>query len=193
MGRAGANLPPRPPKVQKLSENDAPEGTPGTPQGTLKSSKSGKKSHPKIIIFPNPLWEGFRKIFELKNGAKMSRKWGLRRQRERKQQKLQKPQICNTFHKKTPIFQGLKTYKIDKNLRKCMQRTKLALRWPSRSDFSWFCLHFGAPRGAWNDPKKSQKRSLKKGLTKHPIAPPSPNGDRAQVKLKIYQIVYPSD
>ena len=39
-----------------------------------------------------------------------------------------KPQMCNTFHKKTPIFQGLKTYKIDKNLKKCMQRTKLAQR-----------------------------------------------------------------
>ena len=32
------------------------------------------------------------------------------------------------FPQKTPIFQGLKTYKINKNLRKSMQRTKLALR-----------------------------------------------------------------
>ena len=29
---------------------------------------------------------------------------------------------------KTPIFQGLKTYKIDKNIKKNMQRTKLAHR-----------------------------------------------------------------
>ena len=29
---------------------------------------------------------------------------------------------------KTPIFQGLKTYKIDKNLKKCKQRRKLAQR-----------------------------------------------------------------
>ena len=39
-GHAGANLLPGPPKVQKLNESCAPEGTPGTPQGTPKSLKS---------------------------------------------------------------------------------------------------------------------------------------------------------
>ena len=37
--------------------------------------------------------------------------------------------------RKTPIFQDPKTYKIQKNLRKCMQKPKLAQRSPSRSDF----------------------------------------------------------
>ena len=32
------------------------------------------------------------------------------------------------FPQKTPIFQGLKTYTIDQNLKKCMQKTKLAQR-----------------------------------------------------------------
>ena len=42
--------------------------------------------------------------------------------------KIAKTSNLQYLPQKTPIFQGLKTYKIDKNLKKCMQRTKLAQR-----------------------------------------------------------------
>ena len=164
-GRAGANLPPGPPKVQKLSENGAPEGTPGTPQGTLKSSKSGKKSHPKIIIFPNPLWEGFRTIFELKNGAKMSLKWGLRRQRERKQQKLKKPQICNTFHKKHLFFKVWKHTKSTKTSKNaCKERSSHKGDPPEAifHDFASILELPGEPEMILKQPKEESEKKTQK-------------------------------
>ena len=57
------------PKIQKWTENYSSEGTPGTPQGTPKSSKSLKKS--KNYNFPTPVWEGLWSISDVKNWAKI--------------------------------------------------------------------------------------------------------------------------
>ena len=42
--------------------------------------------------------------------------------------KIAKTSNLQYLPQKTPIFQSLKTYKIDQNLKKCMQKTKPAQR-----------------------------------------------------------------
>ena len=141
-GRAGANLAPGHPKIQKWNENGAPEGTPGTPQGTPKSSKSWKKSIQKTIIFPTPVWEGFWMIFILKHGAKIGAKWGLREHGEREQQKIQKSQICNTFHKKRLFFKVQKHATLMQTSKNACKKRSSRKGDPTEAIFVWFYLHF---------------------------------------------------
>ena len=139
-----------------------PRGVPGDPPRDPKIVKIRKKKSSKNRYFSEPPLRGVSHDFWAQKWSKNGPKMRSTKAEGEETAKIAKTSNLQYLRQKTPIFQGLKTYKIDKNLKKCKQRRKLAQRWPSRSDFSWFCLHFGAPRRTWNDPKTAKRGVWKK-------------------------------
>ena len=154
------------PKSAKIKRKWRPRGDPWDPPRDPKIVKIRKKKSSKNHNFSDPPLKRVSDDFWAQKWSKNEPKMRSQRAEGEETAKIAKTSNLQYLPQKTPIFQGLKTYKIDKNLKKCMQRTKLAQRWPSRSDFSWFCLYFGAPRGAWNDLKTAKRGVWKKDSKK---------------------------
>ena len=159
--RAGANLPPRPPKVRKWRENGAPEGTPGTSQGTPKSPKSWKKSNQKFIIFPNPVRERILTILDPKIKLKwvqneVSESRGRGNSKKRKNLKFAIPSTKNTYFSRSKSMQNWQ--KPRKMHAKNEARTKVTLQ----KRFFMILPPFWSSQGSLKAPKKSQKRGVKK-------------------------------
>ena len=152
-----------------------PRGDPWDPPRDPKIVKIVKKSNQKIIIFPTPVWEGFWPIFDLKNEAKMGPKWGLREQRERKQQKTQKPQICNTFHKKHLFFKVRKHAKLRKTLKNACWKRSSHKGDPPEAIFHDFASILGPPGDSEITKKQSKKRSKKSSKKRRFGRPPWSN------------------
>ena len=95
----------------------------------------------------------------------MSPKWGFREQMERKQQKTQKPWICNTFHKKHLFFKVQKHTRFTKTLENASKKGSWHKGDPPGAifhDFPSLLELPGGPEMSLKRPKEESENKVKK-------------------------------
>ena len=145
-----------PQKCKNEAKMAPPRGPLGPPQGSQNRQNREKKVIKKSSFFQHPSGKGFDRFLTSKIDLKwvqneVSESRGRGNSKKRKNLKFAIPSTKNTYFSRSENMRNWE------NPKKCMLKTKLSQRWPSRSDFSWFCLHFGTPRRPWNHPKQSKK------------------------------------